>query len=111
MALFVNYPHFSATVYRLYQSPDNIRQFPVTALGVPLLLVGAVAASLWQPELAAPYLVTLFLIWSPFHYSGQTIGITMLYARRCGFGIGRWERLALSAFVYSTFIVELRVSA
>ena len=106
LAVFVNYPHFSATVYRLYQSPDNIRQFPVTALGVPLLLVGAVAASLWQPELAAPYLVTLFLIWSPFHYSGQTIGITMLYARRSGFEIGPRQRLALSAFVYSTFIVS-----
>jgi hypothetical protein len=105
-SIFVNYPHFSATVYRLYQSPDNIRQFPVTALGVPLLLIGAVAASLWQPEWVAPYFVTLFLIWSPYHYSGQTIGITMLYARRSGFEVSRWQRIALSAFVYSTFIVS-----
>jgi hypothetical protein len=106
LAIFVNYPHFSATVYRLYQSPDNIRQFPVTAFGVPLLIIGAVAASVWQPESVAPYFVTLFLIWSPFHYSGQTIGITMLYARRGGFEVGRGQRLALSAFVYSTFIVS-----
>jgi hypothetical protein len=106
MSIFVNYPHFSATLYRLYQSPDNIRQFPVTSFGVPLLLIGAVAASVWQPERIAPYLVTLFLIWSPFHYSGQTIGITMLYARRGSYAIDRWQRLALSAFVYSTFIVS-----
>jgi hypothetical protein len=106
LAVFFNYPHFSATLYRLYQSPDNIRQFPVTAFGVPLLLVGAVAASLWQPERVAPYFVTLLLIWSPFHYSGQTIGITMLYARRGGFEVGRWPRLALSLFVYSTFLVS-----
>jgi hypothetical protein len=106
LAIFVNYPHFSATIYRLYQSPDNLRQFPVTAFGVPLLILAAVAASIWQPESVAPYFVTLLLVWSPFHYSGQTIGITMLYARRGGVEVGRYQRLALSAFVYSTFIVS-----
>jgi hypothetical protein len=103
-SVFVNYPHFSATVYRLYQSPANIRQFPVTALGVPLMLVGVVAAAMWQPQWVAPYLITLFLVWSAYHYSGQTIGITLLYGRRAGFVVGGWQRLALSAFVYSTFV-------
>jgi hypothetical protein len=106
LSIFVNYPHFSATLYRLYQSPDNIRQFPVTAFGVPALIVAAVVASLWQPVWVAPYFLMLFLFWSPFHYSGQTIGITMLYARRGSFEIGRWQRLALSTFVYSTFLVS-----
>jgi hypothetical protein len=106
LSIFVNYPHFSATVYRLYQSPDNIRQFPITALCVPVLISAAMAASVWQPHYVAPYFITLFLFWSPFHYSGQTIGITMLYARRANFEIGRWQRLALSAFVYCTFIVS-----
>jgi len=101
---FVNYPHFSATVYRLYQSPDNIRQFPVTACGLPLILIAAVAASFWQPNIIAPYFVMLFLLWSPYHYSGQTIGLTMVYARRAGFSIGRRERMALSAFVFSAFV-------
>jgi hypothetical protein len=50
LSLLVNYPHFSATVYRLYQNPDNIRQFPVTAWGLPLILFGAVVASFWQPN-------------------------------------------------------------
>jgi len=105
-SIFVNYPHFSATVYRLYQNLDNVRQFPVTAIGVPLLMIAGVAASLWQPEWVAPYFVTLFLIWSPYHYSGQTIGITMLYARRSGFVVGPRQRIALSTFVYSTFILS-----
>jgi hypothetical protein len=103
-SLVVNYPHFSATVYRLYQSPDNIRQFPVTAWGLPLILFGAVGASFWQPDGIAPYFVMLFLLWSPYHYSGQTIGLTMVYARRAGFPIGRRERMALSAFVFSAFV-------
>jgi hypothetical protein len=104
LSLVVNYPHFSATVYRLYQSPDNIRQFPVTAWGLPLILVGAVAVSFWQPNVIAPYFLMLFLLWSPYHYSGQTIGLTMVYARRAGFSIGQRERMALSAFVFSAFV-------
>jgi hypothetical protein len=50
LSLLVNYSRFSATVYRLYQNPDNIRQFPVTAWGLPLILFGAVVASFWQPN-------------------------------------------------------------
>ena len=85
VALLVNYPHFSATVYRLYQNPDNLREFPVTAIGLPVLLLGAVTAGLCQPELIAPYFVMLYLLWSPYHYSGQTVGLTLVYARCAGF--------------------------
>ena len=101
LSVFINYPHFSATIYRLYENPDSARQFPVTAYALPFVLLGAVAASLWQPALIAPYFVLLFLIWSPYHYSGQTLGITMIYARRAGFQIERWQRLALSTFIFS----------
>ena len=104
LSFLVNFPHFSATVYRLYQKPDNIRQFPVTALGLPVAIIAGIAASVWQPQLIAPYFLLLYLIWSPYHFSGQTVGITMLYARRCGFPIGPRQRLALSAFVFGSFL-------
>ena len=91
-------------MYRLYQNPENLREFPVTAIGLPVVLVGAVTAGLYQPELIAPYLVMLYLLWSPYHYSGQTVGLTLVYARRVGFRIGRRERLALSSFVFSAFV-------
>lgn len=104
LSFVANYPHFSATVYRLYQNPGNIREFPVTAIGLPLLLIGVVFAGLWQPRLIAPYILLLYLVWSPYHYSGQTIGLTMVYARRAGFHIGQRQRLALSTFVFSAFV-------
>jgi hypothetical protein len=100
----VNLPHFSATVYRLYQSPEHTRQFPVTSWGLPLILLGAVLACFWLPQLVAPYFLMLYVIWSPYHYSGQTVGLTMVYAKRSGFPIGRRERLALSGFVFSAFV-------
>jgi hypothetical protein len=104
LSLFVNFPHFSATVYRLYQAREHTRQFPVTAWGLPPVMIGAVGACFWQPQVVAPYFVLLYLLWSPYHYSGQTVGITMVYARRAGFPIGWRERLALSTFVFAAFV-------
>src|SRR5438477_4564384 len=73
LAMVLNYPHFSATIYRLYQNPHHLREFPVTALGLPVLLFLAVIAGLSQPELIGSYLIMLYLLWSPYHYSGQTV--------------------------------------
>lgn len=102
----VNWPHFSATSYRLYHSGANIRQYPITALVVPLLIAMAVLGSFASPLGVAPWLVKVFMIWSPYHFSGQSVGISLIYARRAGFTVGRRERLALSGFIFSTFLVQ-----
>ncbi len=51
-------------------------------------------------------MVKLFFWWSSYHFCGQTFGITMIYARRAGFSIGKWERLGLNAFIYGSFLVS-----
>ena len=106
LALFLvfNFPHFAATNWRLYRTAGNARQFPVTAWGLPALFVALVAAGLSHPSLVAPALIGLYYLWSPFHYSGQALGITLLYGRRSGFEIGRAERLGLATFVYAAFV-------
>jgi hypothetical protein len=104
LSFLFNFPHFSATVYRLYQKTDNIKQFPITSCGLPIAIFAGIIASILEPQLVAPYFLLLYLLWSPYHYSGQTVGITMVYARRCGFPIGQRERLALSGFVFATFL-------
>ncbi len=105
LAWLVNWPHFAATNYRLYRSWENVERYPLTALVIPVLLGGAVLTSFAQPELVAPSFVKLFLVWSPYHFSGQTVGITLLYARRAGVVVERLERFVLTTFVYGTFIV------
>jgi hypothetical protein len=103
----VNWPHFSATNFRLYRSWDNIRQYPLTALFIPWLILGAVGASLWSPHVLAPYFIKLFLIWSPYHFCAQTIGVTLIYLRRVGVQVRLWERRVLVAMVYSTLFTLL----
>jgi len=101
-----NWPHFAATNYRLYHSRTNIAQYPLTALLLPLLLLGATLASFASPLLVAPLFVKVFLIWSPYHYSGQSVGISLIYAKRAGFVFGRIERAALAGFIFGTFILQ-----
>ncbi len=98
-----NYPHFAATSYRLYHSKENISQYPVTAIAVPLLVIAGMIVSFVWPAAVAPFFVKLFLLWSGYHYSGQSVGISLIYARRAGFVVGRLERLALSGFIFGTY--------
>jgi len=105
LSWFCNWPHFASTSYRLYRTKSNVRQYPLTATLVPVLMLGAVVASYASPGAVAPLFVKLYLLWSPYHFSAQTIGITLLYARRCGFDVNQLERKALAGFVFLTFMV------
>src|ERR1041384_7951676 len=39
LARLCNWPHFAATSYRLYGSRAHVRQYPMTALVVPLVVL------------------------------------------------------------------------
>jgi hypothetical protein len=98
-----NWPHNAATNYRLYSSIDSIRQYPFTAFGVPLLILLGVLASVSAPETVAPYFVKITLSWILYHYCGQSIGVSLLYARRSNYQPSSTERFLLLSFFYGTF--------
>ncbi len=104
LSWIINWPHFSATSYRLFKRRENWREYPLTAFFVPILVATAVWASFAQPEAVAPFFVKIFLIWSPYHFSGQNVGLSLLYARRAGFQFEGWERRLLAVFIFSTFL-------
>jgi hypothetical protein len=106
----INWPHFSATSYRLYHTRSNISQYPITALVIPVLLGMAVVGSFVSPQGVAPWLVKLFTIWSPYHFSAQSLGITLIYARRGGFMVTPRIRFALSGFIFGTFLVQTAIT-
>jgi hypothetical protein len=101
-----NYPHFASTNYRLYHSRSSIAQYPLTSFVTPLVMVAAVIGCYLSPNDIAPLFIKLYLLWSPYHFSGQTLGITMVYARRAGFVIDGWLRRSLTAFIFLTFVVQ-----
>jgi hypothetical protein len=101
-----NYPHFASTNYRLYHSRSAIAQYPLTSFVTPLVMVAAVVACYLSPTAVAPVFIKLYLLWSPYHFSGQTLGITMVYARRAGFVIDGWLRRSMTLFIFLTFAVQ-----
>ncbi len=111
LSILVNWPHFAATNYRLYHSKENMRQYPMTAFVVPLALLLMVALAFRWPVAAAPILVQLYVFWSPYHYSGQSVGISMLYAKRAGIPFGKTEQWALKGFIFGTFMSSFALRA
>jgi len=83
LALFFNYPHYMATVYRAYHRSEDFHKYRIFTVHITLLVVvTAVLSHFWFKAL--PLLFTLYLSWSPWHYSGQNYGIFMMFARRAG---------------------------
>ena len=94
LALLSNYPHFMATVYRAYHSRDEFAKYRIYTVHVALLLAAAgVVTHLWYALL--PWIFTLYICWSPWHYTGQNFGLLMMFARRAGVSPTEAERRAL----------------
>jgi tetratricopeptide (TPR) repeat protein len=107
LALLSNYPHFMATVYRAYHTRDEFQKYRLYTVQVALLLaVAGVLAHLWWGLL--PWIFTLYICWSPWHYTGQNFGLAMMFARRGGVAPTPAERRALRlAFLASYLLLML----
>jgi len=104
LALLLNYPHFMATVYRAYHTSGEFAKYRIFTVHVALLLaLAGVIAHLWYP--LVPWIVTLYVCWSPWHYTGQNFGLLMMFARRNGVAPTHTERLALHLAFIASFIL------
>src|SRR5215467_13791933 len=82
--LVSNWAHFAASTVRLYTRPDAVKNWPVLTLAFPVLAVAVVTAALIVGEPFGRYLFALYLVWSPYHYSRQAYGLSVMYAYRSG---------------------------
>jgi tetratricopeptide (TPR) repeat protein len=107
LALLFNYPHYMATIYRAYHRAEDFQKYRVFTLHTTaLILLTGVLSHFWLGIL--PWIFTIYLTWSPWHYSGQNYGLFMMFARRAGANPGKTERGALyGAFIASYLILFL----
>ncbi len=107
LALFFNYPHYMATIYRAYHTREDFNKYRVFTVHITLLVALTVIVShLWLRAL--PWIFTIYLTASPWHYSGQNYGLFMMFARRAGAQPKPLERRALyTAFLLSYAILVL----
>jgi tetratricopeptide (TPR) repeat protein len=109
LALFVNYPHYMATIYRAYRTREDFTRYRAVTLYCTLFLIAVLIAAHGFYGLV-PWLVTIYLTWSPWHYMGQNFGLMMMFAHRNQLKVNRNDRNALwIAFVASYILIFLRV--
>ncbi len=107
LALFFNYPHYMATIYRAYHRAEDFHKYRVFTVHITgLVMLTLLLSHFWLRLL--PWIFTIYLTWSPWHYSGQNYGLFMMFARRAGADPDKSCRRALyGAFVVSYLILFL----
>jgi len=104
LALLCNYPHFMATVYRAYHTRTEFEKYRIFTVHIALLLaVAGVLAHVWYPLL--PWIFTLYICWSPWHYTGQNFGLLMMFTRRSGLAPSSTERNAIHLSFIASFLL------
>src|SRR6202521_3537286 len=104
LALLCNYPHFMATVYRAYHTRTEFEKYRIFTVHIALLLaLAGVIAHVWYPLL--PWIFTLYICWSPWHYTGQNFGLLMMFARRSGLAPSSAERNAIYFSFVASFLL------
>lgn len=100
-------PHYGATLIRVYENREDRRNFAFGAVWMTLLLAAVFVAALYSVWLGS-LLVTVYLTWSPWHYTWQNYGIAVLFLRRRGITISpAADRLLRLSFHLGLWLVWL----
>jgi tetratricopeptide (TPR) repeat protein len=105
LALVANYPHYMATVYRAYGRADRSAHQRWTVYGTAALALLGVAAHLDVRLL--PWLFTAYVMWSPWHYTGQNFGLLMMFVRRAHLQVEEATRRRLHVAFVASYVMLL----
>lgn len=111
LALLFNYPHYMATIYRAYHTREDFEKYKIFTIHITGLLLLTALLAHGFPRLL-PWIYTLYLTWSPWHYMGQNFGLSMMFARRNGaHPLKRDRNMLYAAFIASYLMVFLSMHA
>lgn len=106
LAVVFNYPHFMATVYRAYHTREEFEKYRIFTLHLTVLL--ALTAILAHASFhLVPWVFTLYICWSPWHYTGQNFGLLMMFLRRGGAAVTAGERRLLHLSFIASYLMLL----
>lgn len=83
IALFINTPHYGATLLRVYQHRQDRQKYALFAVWISIALLVLFTVATRSPWLGS-WLVTLYVTWSPWHFAGQNYGLASMFLRRRG---------------------------
>jgi cytochrome c-type biogenesis protein CcmH/NrfG len=107
LILALSFPHYGGTLVRVYEQRRDRQAYALFALWVTLAMIPLFFAAL-RSALLASILFTLYLTWSPWHYTGQNYGIAVMFLRRRGVDVTpQTKRWLYAAFILSFLLTAI----
>jgi len=103
-------PHYGATLLRAYEREEDRRKYRSVTVFATVALAIVFLVSL-RIHLVGSLVATLYLMWSPWHYSGQNYGLMLMFLGRRGIApsapLKRWIR---ASFILSFLLVIVQLN-
>ena len=105
VTVLIGAPHYGATLLRVYERREDRRAYALFAVHATwILALLFVVATRWI--FLGSLLLTVYLTWSPWHYTGQNYGLAVMFLRRRGVALDAvTKRWLYVAFVLSYGVV------
>ena len=111
LVLLTGVPHYGATLLRVYENRADRVRYAFFAIFTTLAIGAAFVAGLYQVAVGS-WLLTIYLTWSPWHYSGQNYGIALMFLRRRSVEVSNVaKRLLHASFVLSFLLTVVMMHA
>ena len=101
LLMLVSLPHYGATLVRVYEERADRRRYAIFAVWATLAVLGVFVVSIYDATVASIFL-TLYLTWSPWHYTGQNYGLSVMFLRRAGVSL----ETGLKRWLYASFVLS-----
>jgi hypothetical protein len=109
VSVFCGTPHYGATLLRVYEQRSERRAYAVFTVYLTAVVWAGFVAGLYHVAIGS-FLLSLYLTWSPWHYTGQNYGVALLFLRRRGVEVTpEVKRLIWLSFVLSYFLTFLAI--
>ncbi|MFT5444547.1 MAG: hypothetical protein ACI8W3_003604, partial [Myxococcota bacterium] len=109
LVLVTSIPHYGATLQRVYGDRESRQKYRLLAVWVTIAIYAWLGIGVYNVVLGS-WLITLYLTWSPWHYTGQNYGLAMMFLGRRGGAVEpSTKRILYISFVLSYAIAFLGV--
>jgi tetratricopeptide (TPR) repeat protein len=108
LVLLVTMPHYGATLLRVYEHRADRQGYVIFSVYATIAVCAAYAYGVYDTYFAS-ILFTIYLTWSPWHYTGQNYGLAVMFLRRRGVALAPRAKRWLYASFVSSFVITFLV--
>ncbi len=108
LMLMLGVPHHGATLLRVYEHRRDRRAYTLFAVHASILVWALFAVGV-HSDLVGSIILTVFLTWSPWHYTGQNYGIAVMFLRRNGVPLAAHAKRWLHASFILSYLLTVLV--